>query len=445
MVKHTVASAPPPLFPGEIRVIKDELGFGARAQTKRGFIYFYITELTYSRQSIDAVVEIEIDVKGEKRPSFIQRIDLRSSSAIRSLVTDLNNAYGGKREETGYNWALILNSVIAAVSNKIKQQQVAIDLSEVAFEEPTFLLSPFLQQDAPNLVFAQSEVGKTFFVQRLCLSLISGQDFLGFPSPKGKKVLYLDYEDSAAAFASRLHKLCKGMVLDYKATVQSLVYFNPSGSLRNNLEIVRKIVKDNNIDLIVVDAGGDAAGGSPNDEEKVIDLFNALGELPGTKLMLHHEPKYVVNEAAAFYGSMYWKARSRVAWRLEMESEDEFSKLVKLSVQKKSNLPPQPVLYYRQSFTGVTLDEVFGEDATPMRFIPSIKLELEQVTTTQSRNSVDDTLLEALEKHGDLSASQLSEMIGKARSWTHKALQNLADKNLIEYVKKGRTMVWKLK
>lgn len=433
---------PPPLHGGEVRVIKTDLGFVARAHTKQGYVFFYLSELTFSRQSVDAVMEIEVISKTGIRPSFVQRIDLRSSSAVRALVTDLNNAYGNKKEENGYNWSLILNTVIAEISRAIQKTQTVQSILDISFEEPRFLLSPFLQEHAPNLVFAQSEVGKTFFVQRMVLSLASGKDFMGYPSPSGKKTLYIDYEDSISAFASRLHKLCRGMAIEYKEIALLVSYYKPTGSLRNNIEIIKKMVKDNQIDLVVIDAGGDAAGGSPSDEEKVIDLFNALEELPTTKLMLHHEPKYVQNEAAAFYGSMYWKARSRVAWRLEVESEEDDSKLIKMTIQKKSNLPPISALYYRQKFIGVTLDEIFDSEAG-QQFIPAVTLCPEDINTIGSKNT-DELIIEALEKE-NLTQAQLSQLIDKDRSVVVKRTSFLKEKGIIEPVKSGKGILWRIK
>lgn len=429
---------PPPIFPGDVRVIKDGASFGARVQARSGFVYFHVTELTFSRQSIDCVLEIEIDIKGEKRPNFVQRIDLRSSSGIRSLVTDLNNAFGGKKDEKGYNWSLILNAVVSALHERIKKEQDVIPLDDIKFEEPQFLLIPFLQKDAPNLLFAQSEVGKTFFVQRLALSLATGNPFLGYPTPQGIKTLYLDYEDSPSAFAARLHKLCKGMGITYAEATKHIFYYKPGGSLRNNLEIVRRLIEERKIDLLVIDAGGDASGGSPSDEEKVIDLFNALEEIPCTKLMIHHEPKYVHSEATSFYGSMYWKARSRVAWRLELESEEEHSKLVKMTIQKKSNLPPQPALYYRQHFIGLTIDELLeGGGAT---LVPSITLEREDPPTPPEIN-IDVQILNELEKEPS-SETQLAQLIGKDRSNVGKHLRTLKAKGIVHQIRKGKSILW---
>ncbi len=427
-------------IPYEARVIQHGHGYAGCVKTANGNIFFFVAEVSQSRQSLDGVLEIEIN-SDAYRPQFIQRIDFRSNSAIKSLVTDLNNAYGGKKDKHGYNWALILNSFIAALSAKIRTNTKVISMAEVQFEEPTFLLRPFLQQGAANLVFAQSEAGKTFFVQRMVLSLATGAEFLGYPSPKGIKTLYLDYEDSPQAFASRLHKLCKGMHIDYKESVAHILYYKPQGSLRDNVEVIRRIVSESGIEVIVIDAGGNAAGGSPSDEERVVDLFNALEEIPGTKIILHHEPKYVQSEQAAFYGSMYWKALSRVAWRLEVESEDQDSKLIKLTIQKKSNLPPQPAIYYKQRFIGTSLDDIMSDVPGPL--IPSVVFEISKPPPREEK-SIDDILLEEITK-GAASESQLAQLSGYDKSYVGKRLRVLKDNGFVEQSRDGKGVVWRMR
>lgn len=431
---------PAPQHAGEIRVEKHDVGYIARAQVKDGFVFFYFSELSFSRQSIDAVLEIEIESSKGIRQPFQQRIDLRSASAVSKLTTELNNAYGGKKEQDGYNWALIINGVFTEVSRKIKGNQRPISLRHIAYEDPKFLLLPFLQEGVSNLVFGTSEVGKTWWVERLALSLATGKEFMGFYSPGGKKTLFIDYEDTAKVCASRYRMLCKGLGVVYDDVIDLLPYYKPTGSIRDNVEILKKIVAEEKIDLIAIDAGGDAAGGSPSDEQKVIDLFNALDEIPCTKLVIHHEPKYIQNEQAAFYGSSYWRNLSRVAWRLELETEEQDSKLIKLSIQKKSNLPPQPVVYYRQKFWGVSIDDALEGDGVPV-------VTFETVTQSQLNREkpIEEAGTEALEKHGEMSVLNLQDVLGRERSVVFRKLKEMEKKGIVEQVKKGRVFLWRLK
>lgn len=397
-------------------------------KVKDSGICFYFSEIEQSRRSIECVMEIEIDrLDGAPVPKFTSRIDLRSASAIRSLVTDLNNAYGGKKDNPAFNWSIILNTVIGNLATYLKKSITANSLEGEVFTEPSFLLSPFLQEDATNMIFAASEVGKTFFLQRMALSLSSGQDFLGFPSPQGKRTMYIDYEDSKNAFVSRLYKLCAGAGLSYEEHARNIFYYKPHGAIKDEKEIIQRLITENNIALTVIDAGGDAAGGSPSDEEKVLELFNALENITGTKVIVHHEPKIVMSNDNAYYGSTYWKGRSRVAWRLEMESEDMTYKMIKATIQKRSNLPMQPAIFYKQAF-------VNGEQ-------PSITLMVESKQEHNPHKPIDIQIVAAVTEGGK-TTQEIADIIKRTRSvaldWLNKLLQD----GKIGKQRSGRSDIW---
>src|SRR3990167_2603237 len=260
------------------RVEKHEDGYMGTVSVEHGAIGLFVTELRHSRRSLDCVIEIDVPEQSAVAAPFRCRIDLRSNSAIKNLVSSLNNAFGGKKDKDGYNWERILNGFTAELSDRLHEEQRSIDVSTIAFSEPQFLLRPFLQKDSSNLVFAQSEVGKSWFALRMAVSLITGKDFLGNTVDGGKRVLYLDYEDSEDAYASRLHKICRGMGVEFVDVAPNARYYKPTGSFVDNVAIIKHEVITQNIDLIIIDAGGDATGGSPSDEQKVLDFFNALEE-----------------------------------------------------------------------------------------------------------------------------------------------------------------------
>jgi hypothetical protein len=424
------------LSPGEVRVEKRDTGYGVVAKTRSGLVWFFFSELSFSKRSIETVLEIELNGKGFM-PSFVQRIDLRSSSAIRSLVTDLNNAYGSKKDEGGYNWSLILNSVVAELSNKIRKEQQPISVEHLSYEELPFLAHPFLQTGVTNLLFAQSEAGKTWFALRLAFSLVTGAPFLDYQIEGGKRILFIDYEDNIRTFTNRLYNLSAGMGVKFKDVAPHINYYKPTGSFRDNTEQIKRMIAEHNYNLIIIDAGGDAAGGSPSDEEKVLDLFNAMEEVNCTKLVLHHEPKYVVNEAAAFYGSMYWKARSRVAWRLEVESEDGGEKIIKASIQKRSNLGYMEPFYYKLVFDSLT---IFEEHEQPI----TLAVRMDKADINPNSGNVDAMTVLALNQYGDMSVQNLKDLIDWSRPQVFKALVELEKGGVVERSKTGRSDVWSL-
>lgn len=410
---------------GEIRVEKTSIGFLAKTPVHDGEAHFRFSNLSVSRDGIKALVTTHIHrFQGEDSSPFSMRTDLSSMSAQSSLTTQYNNAFGNKKD--GYNWGLTINNVFTTLLERLTQETRSVNVLGHTYEEPDFLVHPFLQKDATNMIFAQGETGKTFWAMYLGVSLISGKDFFGFPSEKNHKVLFVDYEDNLQVFTSRLHRVCQGLGVPYEDIAKNFRYLNPMGSVKDNLEVMRQDIIENNISLAIFDAGGDACGGSPNDERLVIELFNSLQLLPTTKLVIHHEPKNtlgVTNEQAA-YGSAYWRNRTRVAWRLQKHSEDESGKIVKMSIAKKSNLGYIEPIFYRFEFE-TQADAAFENRSVPGVYFKVIK-EPEKLDTSEQyiieflihngactlkeicdgtdipRATVQRTLEEMIERHGIL-------------------------------------------
>lgn len=334
---------------GDLNIEKTDIGYITRQPVHNGEVTFTFTEIMQSRQKLEAYIEVQIHPNDDKESTpYANRYDIKSPSQQGDLVTNLNKAFGDNKR-AGYNWTLIANTAFQGLIKRLQSDTGIVSGIDQEYVEPEFLLYPFLQKDAVNMFFASSETGKSWTALLCALSIATGKPILDYAAPFGLKTLYIDYEDSQNVFFSRMHRLSAGMGVDFKDAAQFVEYLQPMGSIRDNVEALRKIITERNYALIIIDAGGDAAGGSPNDEQKVIDLFNALQILPGTKLLIHHEPKDTTgrDDTSAFYGSMYWRGRSRVAWRMVKESEDKDGATIKMSIAKKSNLGRIEAIYYK--------------------------------------------------------------------------------------------------
>ena len=411
---------------GDIQIEKTDIGFLVKAPIKAGIVFFEFTEISVSRQSIDAIVRVHLKyTNGEDSSPYTLRMDIRSHSAQTGLVTRLNASYG--RE---HNWSLVTNNVFSALGDRVQSEQKVIFLTGWEYKEPEFLLYPFLQEKATNMFFSQPETGKTFLAMQLAACLASGRQFLSYPSKKGHKTLYVDYEDNEQVFSSRMHKICVGLGVDYRDVASKVGYLNPMGSVRDNIEIIRKNIADNGFSLAIFDAGGDAAGGSPNDEQRVIDLFNALQSLPCTRLILHHEPKQVngVSDENSYYGTMYWRSRSRVAWRMVREISEEKSTIVKMVLSKKSNLGYVPPIYFQASFEDEA-DAAFNDRTIPGYYT--------KITTEPEKESEDgvseDDILYVIDEQGS-SFNELQERTGMSRTSLQRLLFSIERKGKVRRI-----------
>ena len=381
----------------------DELGLQIKTETESGNIYCNLSEILISSQSIDADVAISIEPKeGEIIRSFRQRINLLSLGAVDSLATRLSRAHGGRRDadKGGYNWDLILNDVVLKAKETLKDAQQPKFFTDSEYVEPKFLFYPFVQDNVPNVLFGQSEVGKSFWALNLAVSFAMEIEFLGVKAAERGKTLYLDYEDDETTFISRLYKVCRGLNMDYKAVASQILYYQPLGDIKGSTDVIRKMVAKNNISLMIIDAGGDASGG-PSKEECVLSMFNALKSIPCANLILHHEPKKVNNESQPYYGSTYWKNRSRISWRLETEKEENGVKTIKMSIQKASNMSRQPDIYYNFIWDN-SINPVSGE------LFAAVKLE--RIDNVQNQKGTQDVILDILSGGKRLKVKELHEM-----------------------------------
>lgn len=420
---------------GDIQIEKTDIGFVAKSPVKNGAVHFTFTEVSVSRQSIDAVVEIQI-FPNDDRPSspYGHRIDIRSSAAQTTLTTGLNKAFGDSKKG-GYNWSLIANNVFNALGKRISAEQKVVKVLGRNYEEPKFLLYPFLQEKATNMFFAQPETSKSWLALHIAASLASGVPTLGFSAEKGHKTIYVDYEDSEQVFASRLHRICAGLGLPFNEVANNIGYIQLMGSVKDNIEILRRNVSEGGYSLVVFDAGGDACGGSPNDEQKVIEFFNAIQSLDCTRLVLHHEPKSTtgVSDENSYYGTMYWRGRSRIAWRLVKESEENGDKLVKMVLSKKSNIESMPAIYYKLSIEPLAMAKLLGRD------IPEARITVAE--TPEEGEEEKKGILDAIGSDG-ASKEQIMGMTGMPKSTAIYMLGKLKNEQKVFSKKIGRNVTW---
>lgn len=319
-----------------LRVTKLNRQYIVEVPMPQGRTNVTFSEILRSRQSFEAVVSIGFVHNTEGTfPVFEQRLDLNSASAVSNLVTALNGSYGNKKE--GYNWTLILNRANNAIKKMVVEERKSTNVAEYSYSEDEFLFFPFLQKDAANMIFGDGEVGKTFF----CISLIAhslvGREFFGY-SGKAIRAMIVDYETNEGSFANRLHRIATGMGVDFSLLAANIEHYRPESAIRDEAEIIARIVEEKKFDLIVIDAGADASG-SPNDEDKVLMMFNSLNTIPCTKLIIHHEPKDSQGKDAdkAYYGTTYWRNRVRQSYRLTVESRESPLKTIIKATNTKSN------------------------------------------------------------------------------------------------------------
>lgn len=208
------------------------------------------------------------------------------------------------------DWAGMLEQVCLQARDRYRRGEPPVDLATVEFtEQPRFLLQPFIVRNGISILYGDGATAKSLFTMRWCAQLAS----------EGINSLYLDWEDDAVTHAERLHAVRCGMDADEFAG--HVYYQHRSVPLAASVREVRRFMAENQIEHIVIDSVGMAAG-DPNDHGLVIEAVRAARSLGVASTLIHHLPKDQRDKTKPF-GSVYASNEARITWLIEKAQEEE--------------------------------------------------------------------------------------------------------------------------
>lgn len=342
-----------------IRKVKRD--YVAHLPVKDGTAQFIFTEVYRSKQAFEAVLTVQfIHATEGAQPSFKQRMDFNSASAVSSLCTQLNAAYGDKK--AGFNWVLILNRVGNAMQTAINDERKPTKFKPTdEFQPNVYLVEHFLEHGSPTLIHGDGSTGKSYLTLYMAVCAALGREFLGKRTTYFK-TLYLDHEATAAKLLNRMHRVANGLNIPFASIAEHIHWYKPEGSIASCQEVIARLVEDEGYGCIIVDAGASASGGSPMDEQAVIKLFTALDHIPCAKLIIHHEPKDPAGaDDKAYYGTTFWRNAPRLAWRLKREAKTENKSIIRAIHHKANDDAESAPILYAMDFPATVLPAVeFG-------------------------------------------------------------------------------------
>lgn len=180
-----------------------------------------------------------------------------------------------------------------------KEKGDAFDLTQYVFSATKFLAQPIppIEYIIHGLfpvaglvnVHAFRGVGKSWLCIEMAISVAKGKDFLDWPVPKARRVLYIDGEMSPAMLQERVKKLCKGSIPE-NLSILSLAYLRKEKRTLNlhqpeNQQQVTKCLEKykeqgNQSDLIILDNVSSLCQGIDDNSNSAQDSFlNWLLEL----------------------------------------------------------------------------------------------------------------------------------------------------------------------
>lgn len=197
-------------------------------------------------------------------------------------------------------------------------------------KEETYDLT--VEGDDPNFLangLVVHNTGKTFFCLRLAISLATGREFLGYQPQEAVPTLFIDYEDNEKTASFRLSRLCADptLRLSSKDVKHYIRYLNPQGApLYTIVPALKKIIREHNIGLVLVDSVASACGAEPEKAEAAAQYYNALKALNVTTLSIAHVVKTEGAKQDKAFGSVFWHNLARNTWNLQGEEDPEEDK-----------------------------------------------------------------------------------------------------------------------
>ncbi len=214
------------------------------------------------------------------------------------------------------NWRVLTDLACQRALELYRAGSPAIAIGEA--ERPAisgYAVAPIMLASLPTVWFGDGGVGKSLLALAAAASLARGTaEPLGIAPARPMRTLYLDWEFDPWEHRQRLEALCP-------QGVPEVAYLRMEMPLRDQVERVRRAARDEEADLLVVDAVGGACGGDPQAPDVTLRFFEALRILGRGALCIAHLAKHDRDRTHPF-GSVMWHTNARSTWYVELLSEE---------------------------------------------------------------------------------------------------------------------------
>ena len=244
------------------------------------------------------------------------------------------------------------------------------------YKEVEYLVDKLIPKGTLCALVGESDTGKSSLLRQLAVSMVYGdEDFLGFKMKSScNNVLYVSTEDGEMATSVWLNKYF-GQEKSKDDILSKLNFIFSTDGIISNL---RDAVKNDCIDLIIVDSYADLFTGSMNNSNEVRGFLNQydnlVNEFGTTVIFLHHTKKSSAGSRPNknnILGSQGFEAKMRSVMMLTKDNENKSHRhlcVVKNNYMPETNKSESFVLKFNEHFafdnTGerVDLDELIDED-----------------------------------------------------------------------------------
>jgi len=310
------------------------------------------------------------------------------------------------------SWEKLVTGMVHEVLKILDEGNPVVEIKPELAHQTGWIINPLVPVSDPAVFFGLPGSGKSYLVQAIALAVSVGdrQDLFRVTSPR--RVLYLDWETSQSELAHRLATLSRGLGIK----VPEFYYRRCARPLEGDVERIRTVILEKNIEFLVIDSLGPACGADLNAPEPAIGFFNALRSLGLPAVITAHAPKN--GERKSIYGSVFFEALARTVYEVvRYPGENENSIYVGL-YHRKSNLgklqPPQAFLFRFLE------DEVTCSEET-----------VQDIPEAQSERPLRERIYELLTERGAMTVKDIAEVLNSSVDTVSRTLRRMRDKRTV--------------
>lgn len=280
-----------------------------------------------SDSSIKAELSVRTTLPGFEELLMEGSINLLAPQTIIRWSKDVSARANGRGE---LDWQGMLQRACIEVKRSWRAGEPAILLRDAAEPDvPDYLLPPVVLGRSPTIIFGHGGVAKSLTALAMGVAIHSDDARLLMMEPSARKrVLLLDWEFDPWEHKKRLRELCGQQLPD-------IIYARAVGALRDQVDRVKKIIRDFDVGFMILDSIGPAVGGDPMNPEVALGFFTALRQLGLGALCTAHIAKNGDEETP--FGSVFFHNMARMTWLVRKQQAEEEDAITIGLFNKKSN------------------------------------------------------------------------------------------------------------
>lgn len=164
------------------------------------------------------------------------------------------------------------------------------DLRNTGFPPNKWIVKGLIPENGITCISGQPKIGKSFLNLDLAICLATGRKFLGEFEVEKSGVLFITKEDPKRLINERIIALTNDEDLSIIFCPDNKLFFDNS----NYIDEVLKVVKDNNLKVIIIDSFRRIFKGDENSSQIISEVHNRLKLLTNeglTAIFIHHHGK----------------------------------------------------------------------------------------------------------------------------------------------------------